>query len=239
MNFCKNCNTEITQNYCPNCGIPVELTRINGQYIVKEIGNVLNFDKGILYTIRELILRPGVSIRKFIQEDRNRLVKPIIFLILSSLIYTIAQQTLHFEDGYVKADMGNSAVTKIFEWIQNNYGYANIFMGVFIAFCTKLFFRKSGFNIYEILILIFFTMGIGMLIYTIFGITESLTKFRILHIGGIIGAIYSIWAIGQFFDKQKASSYLKSFLSYFLGWLTSIIFVVIVGILIDLINKSS
>ena len=69
MDFCKNCNNEIAQNYCPSCGTPVELTRINGQYIIKEIGNVLNINKGILYTVRELILRPGVSIRKFIQED--------------------------------------------------------------------------------------------------------------------------------------------------------------------------
>jgi hypothetical protein len=237
MDFCKNCNNEIAQNYCPSCGTPVELTRINGQYIIKEIGNVLNLNKGILYTVRELILRPGVSIRKFIQEDRNRLVKPIVFLILCSLIYTITQQIFHFEDGYVKADFEDSAITKIFEWVQNNYGYANIFMGIFIGLWTKILFRKSEFNIYEILILIFFTMGIGMLIYAFFGITEILTKLKILHIGGLIGFTYSIWAIGRFFDKNKVLSYIKGFFAYLLGWFTSIILIVVTGFLIDLMTK--
>ena len=215
------------------------LARINGQYIVNEIRSVLNFDKGLLYTIRELILRPGVNIRKFIQEDRNRLVKPIIFLIVCSLICTFTQQLLHFEDGYIKADVGDSAVTKIYEWIRTNLGYANIIMGLFIALWTKVLFRKSGFNIYEILILIFFTMGIGMLVYTLFGIAESLTKLKILHLGSLIGIIYSIWAIGRFFNRHKVSSYIKDFFSYFLGWMTSIILVTAIGILINLINKSS
>ena len=61
----------------------------------------LNFDRGILYTVRELLLRPGKTVRQFIQEDRNRLVKPIVFIIVCSLIYSLIQQVVRFEDGYV------------------------------------------------------------------------------------------------------------------------------------------
>ncbi len=186
--ICKKCKTEVRQNYCPNCGTPVALKRINGQYILKEIGSVLNFDKGILYTIRELLFRPGKNIQTFILEDRNRLVKPIIFIIITSLIYMFAQQFLHFEDAYVNAGgFEESAITKIFGWIQSNYGYANTLMAIFIAGWIKIFFRKYDYNFFEILILLCFAMGIGMLIYTIFGIIQSTTKIRVLHIGGIIG----------------------------------------------------
>ena len=144
---CKNCETEVIQNYCPNCGTPVVLKRINGQYILKEISSVLNFDRGILYTIRELLLRPGKNIQTFVLEDRNRLVKPIIFIIITSLIYKLAQQFLHFEDGYVNAGgFEESATTNIFGWIQKNYGYANIIMAIFIAGWIKVFFRKYEYN---------------------------------------------------------------------------------------------
>ena len=149
----------------------------------------------------------------------------------------MAQRLLHFEDGYVNADVGESAVTEIFGWIQRNYGYANVYMSIFIALWIKALFRKSDFNIYEILILIFFVMGIGMLIYTSFGIAESLTHFRILHIGGVIGVVYASWAIGRFFNKHKFTTYLKSFLAYFLGWGTSLVLLVIIGFLIDWINS--
>ena len=225
------------QNYCSNCGTPVALKRINGQYILKEISSVLNFDKGILYTIRELLLRPGKNIQTFILEDRGRLVKPIIFIIITSLIYTLAQQFFHFEDGYVNAvGFEESATTKIFGWIQSNYGYANILMAIFIAGWIKVFFNKYEYNFFEILILLCFVMGIGMLIYTVFGIIESITKMQILQAGGMIGLIYTSWAIGRFFDNNKKVNYLKAFLSYLLGMITFFLGAIILGMGFDLIK---
>lgn len=239
MTNCKNCKTEVNQNFCPNCGIPITLPRISGRYIFKEITSVLNFDKGILLTIKELLIRPGQNIKSFIHEDRNRLVKPLIFIIICSLIYTVAQQLLHFEHDYVNNGglEESSAVIIINEWIQKHYGYANILMAIFIAMWIKLFFRKYNYNFFEILILLCFVMGIGMLVYMIFGIVESVTEISVLHFGGIIGLAYASWAIGQFFDKTKKVNYLKGFLSYLLGMITFIFVATILGVGIDLIQK--
>ena len=235
---CKKCNSKISGNYCSNCGQPVTLKRINQKYILNEIGSVLNFDKGIFYTIKELLIRPGETVKKFIVEDRNRLVKPVIFIIISSLIYTVLTQIFQFEDGYVNFKSSTeTATTSIFTWVQNNYGYANILMGIFIAFWIKLLFRKYDYNFYEILILLCFLMGIGMLLYAVFGIIESLTQFKILHIGGFIGFLYISWAIGQFFGKKNKVNYIKAFLAYLLGMITFSLAAVALGFLIDLIKQ--
>ena len=238
LDQCKKCGEELKGDYCSKCGNPKTLKKINGSYIISEIVSVLNFDKGIFYTIKELLLRPGKNVQKFIHNDRNRLVKPIIFVIVCSLIYSITQQLLKFEDGYVSAGgFGDSAITKIYQWIQQNYGYANILMAVFIAGWIKLFFKKYKYNFFEIIILLCFTMGIGMLIYTTFGIIESITKIKVLHIGGIIGFIYISWAIGQFFDKTKKMNYLKGIFAYFLGMITFYFLVIIIGLVIDFMSK--
>lgn len=238
MGSCEYCQSELTGDFCSQCGRPQTLKRVNGAYILSEIGSVINFDKGILFTIKELLVRPGQSVQNFIHKDRNRLVKPIIFIIVCSLIYTIAQQFLHFEDGYVNAGgFGDSTITVMFEWIQNNYGYSNILMAIFIAIWVKIFFRKYSYNFFEILILLCFVMGIGMLIYTVFGIVESLTKLRVLHFGGIVGFVYASWAIGRFFDKSKKINYLKGILSYILGMISFFLVVILLGVLIDLIVK--
>lgn len=235
---CKKCGVELSDDFCSKCGNPKTLKRINGSYILTEIISVFNFEKGIFYTIKELLLRPGENIQKFIHNDRNRLVKPIIFVIVCSLVYTIAEQFLKFEEGYVNAGgFGDSAVTNIYGWIQNNYGYANILMSVFITVWIKLFFKKYDYNFFEIIILLCFVMGIGMLIYTTFGIIESMTKWRILQVGGLIGFLYTSWAIGQFFDKNKKLNYLKGFVAYFLGMLTFYILAIVLGIGIDFISK--
>lgn len=221
IDTCKNCKTKITLNYCPNCGNPAKLNKINGQYIVNEIGSVLNFDKGILYTIRELILQPGKTVRQFIREDRNRLVKPIVFIIVCSLIYSIVQQIFNFEDGYIGYSFEKeSAITSIFEWVSKNYGYSNILMGIFIAFWIRIFFKKYSYNFYEILILLCFVMGIGMLLFAFFGIADSLINLKIIDKGYLIGIIYILWAIVQFFDKKKFINYPKVIFSYFLGMIT-------------------
>jgi hypothetical protein len=233
---CKKCEAELTDNFCSKCGNPKILSKIDGKYIISEIISVINFDKGIFYTIKELLTKPGENVQKFIHSDRKRLVKPIIFLIICSLIYTITQQILRFEDGYVNAGgFGDSALTSITEWIQKNYGYANILMSIFIAFWIKIFFKKYKYNFFEIIILLCFVMGIAMLIYTTFGIIESITKIRILNFAGIIGIIYTSWAIGQFFDKNKKMNYLKGLIAYLLGMVSFYFLAIILGLGIDYI----
>ena len=146
---CKNCSTKINQNYYPDCGPAAKPKRFDGKYILSEIGSVLNFVNDILFTIRELLLRPGKSVGKFVSDDRNRLVKPIIFIITTSLIYSLINHFFHIEESYVQYEEPNQSTTVyIFEWIQDHYGYANIIMGVFIAFWTKLFFRKYTYNFF-------------------------------------------------------------------------------------------
>lgn len=235
---CLNCNTEVNSNFCPDCGQPKVLKRINGHYIVHEIEHVLHFERGILYTIKELITSPGQNIRNYLTENRSRLVKPIIFIIVSSLIYSISNHFFHFQDGYINyLDSQKTSTSTISKWVQMNLGYSNIMMGIFIALWTKLFFRKRDYNIFEILILLCFVMGIGMLIYAIFGVVYGLTHLNIMQFAGIAAFMYSTWAIGQFYDRGKASSYVKAFLAYIFGMMTFSLAILLVGTLIDLVIK--
>ena len=235
---CKNCVTDLTSKYCPNCGQPNELKRIDGHYIIHEIEHVLHFERGILYTIRELITNPGQNVKNYLTENRTRIVKPIIFIIVTSLIYSLCSHFFHFQDGYLNyLDTVKSTTNEIFKWTQGHLGYSNIMMGVFIALWTKLFFTKHKYNIFEILILLCFVMGIGMLIYSVFGIIKGITHLDLKLFGEIVGLIYTTWAVGQFYDKRKVSSYVKAFFAYIFGLLTFALAVVIVGTLTDLIIK--
>ena len=234
---CLNCTNKHEENFCPNCGSPKKIKRIDKQYIIDEVGSILNFDKGIFYTTKELLLRPGKTVKEFILNDRNRLVKPIVFIIICSLIYTIAQQIFQFEDGYVNYSFDeNSTSTIIFDWISSNYGYSNFLISVFIALWIKLFFRKYKYNFFEILILLCFVVGIGMLFFAFFGMIDSFTELRIVDKGFLIGIIYIIWAIAQFFDGKKVVNYIKAFFSYFFGIMTFSLLVILIGFLIDAVK---
>jgi len=237
MNNCTNCNTELNGNFCSNCGQSAKLERIDGHFIKHEIKQVIQFEKGVFYTIKELLVRPGQNIREYISENRNRLVKPIVFIIFSSLIYTLIEHYLQIRDVYVGYEGPEENTTStIFKWIQGNYGYANIIMGFFITVWTRLLFRKHHYNFYEILTLLCYVMGMVMLIFSLFAAIEGLTKIGFMQYASFVGVVYTSWAIGHFFEK-KITNYLKAFTAYMLGTSTFAFTVFLLGTLIDLIFK--
>ncbi len=215
------------------------LERIDGKYIFSEISSVFNFEKGIFYTIKELCIRPGKTVRDFLIYDRQRLVKPIIFVISSSLFFIVSQQIFGFQTGAAPNNIDSEGVKKAYEWVGNNFGIVNILLGFFIGFWIRLFYPKSEFNIYEIFILVFFTIGIGNLIYAIFGIIESGTGFKANNVAFFTALVYSAWAIGNFFNKKSFWSYFKGLLAYVFGVSMGSLLIVSIGILVYIINKNS
>jgi hypothetical protein len=188
--------------------------------------------------MRELLIRPGENVRQFLTENRSRLVKPIIFIIVTSLIYSLINHFFHIEEEYVQFGEAKQSTTgAILQWVQGHYGYANIIMGIFIAFWLKLFFRKYDYNFFEIVILLCFVMGMGMLIYAVFALIQGITHFNLSNVAGVFGFAYCVWAIGQFFDKKKAVNYVKALAAYMLGMISSLLFAFLLGAVIDAIIK--
>lgn len=243
MTNCTNCNQQLkpNENYCPNCGNPVKLKRIDKHYVSHEIIHLLHFEKGFLYTIKGLTTRPGEAVREFISENRTKHMKPIAFLILTSLLFTLVAHFFHADkivNEKEKLMFADSSIGAIMNWVQTNYGYSNIIMGGSIALCVKLLFRKYQYNFYEISVLLCFIMGQGMLLLTIqtffLPLISNGTYQLILT---IVAFSYPTWAIGQFFDRKKVTSYLKAFVAYLLGYIFFYIAVILVGITADVIIK--
>jgi uncharacterized membrane protein AbrB (regulator of aidB expression) len=80
-------------------------------------------------------------------------------------------------------------------------------------------------------------MGMGMLIFAFFALWQGLTKIELMRVAGLIGFAYYTWAIGQFFDKNKPLNYVKAFAAYMLGMITSMLFALLSGTLINFIFK--
>ena len=241
MTNCKNCNEPTNGKYCSNCGQAIHLKRIDGHYILHEIEHIFHFERGILYTVKALLLHPGKTVREFINDNRNRLVKPIIFIIITSLIYTLVNNFYGNKNELIKfsggEEMEESIVVILVKWVQQHYGYANLLWGLFVGFWAKILFKKYNYNYFEILILLCFVQGMFMLITALLISIIHITHIGPFSQGGLIPIGYITWAIGQFFDGKKWVNYVKAFISFVLGFGTFVLLLFSTGMLIDLIIK--
>ena len=91
---CKNCNNHYEGNYCNNCSQSAKTYRITWLELAHHLPHsIFHFDKGLLYSINELILRPGYTIRDFIAGKRIYHFNPLLFLVLmggfASFLFTL------------------------------------------------------------------------------------------------------------------------------------------------------
>ena len=210
------------------------LKRIDRRYISHEIEHVLHLDRGFFYTVRELMLRPGKAVREFLFEDRKKLVKPVLYLILCSVIFTIIIHLLHADVSLFNIDrisplQGKIRSKEIGGWINNSLGYSQLLLGVFIAIWLKIFFKKQQYNIYEIVVLLSYILGEALLILLSVIILGNIFESQVIgSIGVGIYLFYIIWGIGQFFGEKKISNYIKSALTFVFG--VSSYLVILIGI---------
>jgi hypothetical protein len=237
---CKNCNNEVHENYCPKCGQPSTLKRIDSHYIVHEIEHLFHFERGMLFTIRALLTSPGESVRQFITDNRLKLVKPITFIIVTSLIYSVVSHFFHIDEFFIKFDTKNGvekkAFFKILDWLKSNYGYLNILSGALTSIWLKIFFKKYGYNFFEILVLLCYVTGATMLIYAFFAVIEGVIHFKLSGIARLIGGIYLVVATGNFFEKKKLLNYTKALICYLLGMIAFVIIFFGLGLVVDFLT---
>ena len=219
---CKNCTHKIHGNFCSHCGHAVKLKRIDSHFIVHEIEHVLHFEKGFLFTMRELLFRPGMAVKEYVSENRSRLVKPIIFIIVTSLIYTLIAHLFHIEKNILNISTSETstemAISKLGAFTLR---LCQHYYGTLYRLLAKAFLQKNhDVNFFEILILLCFVMGIGMLFFALSVFMSGLTGKNLNTIFGIIIFIYLAWAIGQFFNHKKTFSYIKAGSAYILGFST-------------------
>jgi hypothetical protein len=120
--------------------------------------------------------------------------------------------------------------------MQGNYGYTSILTGIFIAIWLKVFFKKYGYNFFELLIMLCFVQGISMLVFAVFALAQGLLHIKLLGAAGIVGMSYIIWAMGNLFEAKKIGNYLKATISFFLGTISFYIVIFALGLAIDVLT---
>jgi len=101
---CRNCGhpLELTDKYCSYCSQlnttkNLHLTDFFGEFI----GSIITYDSRFRFTLKDLLFRPGVITRNYVNGQRLKYANPFRFFLSVSIIYFILQ-------GIVSTITGNS-----------------------------------------------------------------------------------------------------------------------------------
>lgn len=204
---CKNCGASVQKNYCSDCGQSTSAGRINSHYLWHEVQHsILHVDRGIFYTIKELILRPGVTIKGYLDGKRVNHFKPFAFVILLGTIYGfIAHFFKVYPESELIPDFGvDSAefVSSSIEWMYGHYSLVMVIAIPFAALGSYLVFRKKGYNYFEHLVINAYITGMQILALLIaYLLYYNFFYVEIVSVTFVLFYVYYVWVFIQLFNK--------------------------------------
>lgn len=203
---CKNCGEVAQSNYCSNCGQSTETGRINFHYLSHEIQHsVLHVDRGILYTVKELLTRPGCTIKNYLEGKRVNYFKPFAFVVILGTIYGFIA---HFFNAYPESslmtEMGDEYARynqMTLEWLYSHYSMVMLSLTPLSALSSFLIFRKSGYNYLEHLVIYSYIIGTQIFLFLISYIFYyNFPSIWIVYIVSALAYCYNIWVLFQLFN---------------------------------------
>jgi hypothetical protein len=245
---CKNCDEQFVGNFCNNCGQSAHTHTINWHYVGHDIQHgILHVDKGILYTLKELLLRPGVTIRNFLAGKRVNYFKPTAMLFLLATFYGFLYHyfDIHISTVYIDEGTKEYILQKKMEaWMASHYSLIMLASIPFSALASRLAFFKSGYNYVEHLVINMYaaSMKMGALI-VMFPLLYAAQKNDLIQyylpIYYIMDLALLAWVfLGVFNMYGITSRIVRSVLSYFILMFFIVTIGVIVGAVVVIVNMA-
>jgi hypothetical protein len=250
MTTCKNCENSFEGKYCPNCSQKADTHRFTIKHFAHEFFHAFTHtDKGILFLIRELFLRPGKVAREFNAGKRKKYFNPITYLLIVMALQLYLSEKTGITDFYleqvkqtnqpeikVSADGQYKNFTDLMtlsqQTIQENGKAFNLLFLPILAFLTWLLFRRAGSNYAEVLVLDVLYLAQTLLIFIILCIIpfvispQSALVSMNLYI--VATFIYMTIALKQFFGQAWITTILKTIAIQLLYFVTMFVVILLV-----------
>lgn len=235
MITCKNCNFEFEGKFCPQCGQKAKIKRISTKSVFDDIRrSLIHYDQGFLFTILQLLRRPGHAIREYLDGKRVMHVKPVKFLLwataLNFLVFHLVGLDKEIMETLVTRQAGNKVGMQFSKYIFDHPAITIFLMIPNIALCSWLYFRKSGFNYAEHFVLNAYLMGevsmFGVVLNPAMKFLSGGPSFLYYKIGlqSVIWIGYIGWSYEQFFrPRRRWQAWVKGALTVLSGYLLLLI----------------
>ncbi len=208
---CINCEAPLRpkDKFCPACGQNAKFKRLSMKQIRKEfVKRFLDYEKGLVFLLRQMALRPGAAVGEYIAGKRKKYYDPLKFVALGAGISLIVT---HYFD-LLTYDSGNQNPVSV--WLARNMNLIVLLTIPVAAGLSRLLFRRQPFNYAEHLTLHAFLGGFRtvffLLIFTPLVVFFRPYYFYILVFYFTLWTVYVTWANVQLFGESWPKTLLKT-----------------------------
>jgi hypothetical protein len=231
---CKNCERTFEGRFCPNCSQKAATHRFTLKHFAYEFFHAFTHaDKGMLFLIKELFRKPGKVALEFVTGKRKKYFNPFSFLLIAMALNVFLTQKTNFYDVFLdkttqmvtqlekkSSQTGKPSATSELEKtrqatpkILENTKLLSLMCLPILALLTWLFFKKSGFNYAENLVMNIFIQGQLSVFFILFCIIPFLLYRPLVivlpYLFIIATWLYSLLAYKQFFKERRWVNILK------------------------------
>ena len=226
MQTCKNCGHRFEGKFCNNCGQTADTNRFNYHDLRHQLTHsIFHIDAGLLYTSKQLFIRPGHAIRGFLEGKRVKHLKPFSFVLILTGFYILLCHWFHLnlfsasEESLTK-DIGTGKTINLDEFFLSHFSWVTLATIPLYTVGTWICFYDKGYNFVEYLVLNTYKAGQRLIVQIVFLPFIFLVKHS-FDIGTVILVVYLIdlglhfWTNIQFFNTiKKTSVIIRSILSH-------------------------
>ncbi len=216
---CLNCNALLDGDFCRACGQKGNTKRISFKSVVHDfIHAFTHADKGFLLLLKDLLVKPGIVAREYIEGKRKKYFNPLTFLVICAAVgfYFVSATDFYTPQDLSRMPEG-SIWHDVFTFTNRHMKTLDVFLlAPLITLLGWMFFRKPKYNLAEHFVLQAFVLAQGLNIRTLIFIP----LFTMLpRYGGYVNQafqltllVYMIYAYRQFFRQHIALTIMKTIL---------------------------
>jgi hypothetical protein len=207
-----------------------ETSVLNWQYVKDEVKYVvLHLNKGFLYSVKQLLTRPGDTVRDFLEGKRVNHYKPILLVFVLAGLNGFLSQYINCKG--VMPEINNNPIAKelpkMMNWISSHYAVVELTLLPLYSLCSWFAFKKFGYNYIENIIINCFASSqrliLGLITIPILYLVDSehlmvVSSLIALPIYGV-----TIWLYLQLYKKEVVGDVIVRLLLF--GFLATVTFI--------------
>ena len=143
---CVNCGYDFTGKFCPHCSQKAGLKKVSWKSVLQTTAEVWGMgNRSLLYSLWQLIWRPGYFISDYINGKRQVSFPPVKMLVVMGVFSVLIDKLLGPNEAQA-VQSSTTLVDQFFIWIKNSPGWGWLVMTCFFIIPTWCLFRYAPRN---------------------------------------------------------------------------------------------